>query len=110
MWLLTTFGFFSVVLKPGDEDLTVRSRVREDLNTLRKDYLPEMGETVEGGGTDYRYRAMVDRESMAAAMGNIVRDLDYSNFKNAVSDRQGYERSRAYGNVWGDLYKLQREE
>jgi hypothetical protein len=36
MWLLTPFGFFSVVNKPGDPHLTVRSRVRADLDALRR--------------------------------------------------------------------------
>lgn len=31
MWLVTNFGFFSVVQKKGDDFLTVRARVRSDL-------------------------------------------------------------------------------
>jgi len=57
MWLITTLGFFSIVCKPGDKKqgmLTVRSRVKSDLEELRKNYLPGLGTIVEGAGTDYR--------------------------------------------------------
>lgn len=36
MWLMTTVGFFSIVRKPGETDLTVRARVRSDLEALEK--------------------------------------------------------------------------
>ena len=38
MWLITPTGFFSIVQKPTDAQantLTVRARVRQDLETLR---------------------------------------------------------------------------
>jgi hypothetical protein len=38
MWLVTTFGFFSIVSKPGDAAravLTVRARSAADLERLR---------------------------------------------------------------------------
>ena len=60
MWLLTPTGFFSIVRKPQDAaagTLTVRSRVRADLDGLRDTLLPELGPTIDNAGTDYRYRA-----------------------------------------------------
>ncbi|MBI4704877.1 MAG: hypothetical protein HY744_27550 [Deltaproteobacteria bacterium] len=44
MWLFTSFGFFSVVQKPGEEGLTVRARVRSDLERPREQYLPGLRE------------------------------------------------------------------
>src|SRR5262249_2362279 len=87
MWLITNFGFFSVVEKPGDNDagrLTVRARVKGDLETLRDRYLPEMGEITANAGTDYKYRAQVPRSAMARASAQIIDDIDYSNFKSSV--------------------------
>jgi 8-oxo-dGTP pyrophosphatase MutT (NUDIX family) len=113
MWLITNFGFFSIVQKPDDESagtLTVRSRVRRDLEALRDRYLPEMGEIVVGGGTDYRYRAKISREALATAVGQIVRDIDYSNFKSSVSKQQGGDRAHAYLDVWKALLQLQENE
>lgn len=57
MWLMTRFGFFSVVQKPGETDLTVRARVEADLLALKAAYLPSMGPILANAGTDYQYRA-----------------------------------------------------
>ena len=107
MWLLTNFGFFSVVQKPGDADLTVRARVREDLEILREKYLPALGE-ITGGGTDYAFRARVPHEEFAEAARKIALEIDYDNFKNSVRKRQGSERAKIYGKVWSTLLELQR--
>lgn len=110
MWLLTPHGFFSVVEKPGDAahgSLTVRARVRSDLASLRAAVLPEMGPIEESESTDYRYRARVPRAAVAAAMARLVETLDYSNFKNAVADRQGSKRAKLYHDVWDVLYRMQ---
>ena len=107
MWVFTPFGFFSVVRKPGDEYLTIRARVRKDLDELRRDYLHDLSETVHHGGTDYPYRARASADSVAQAMAAFVRDIDYSNFKDEVANRDSYERAHAYGQVWGALYDLE---
>ena len=71
MWLITNFGFFSVVQKPDDPKLgtlTVRSRVLEDLESLKEQYFKQtMGEIQVNAGIDYKYRAKVPREAMAGA-------------------------------------------
>jgi 8-oxo-dGTP pyrophosphatase MutT (NUDIX family) len=106
MWIITKIGFFSVVQKPGTDFLTVRARVREDLNNLRDLYLPELAPTIEKGGTDYPWRATVSHSAFAAALGKIAADIDYSNFKNAVKAAQGHARAKIYGEVWGTLFDL----
>lgn len=113
MWLITNFGFFSVVEKPDDKGahtLTVRSRVKADLETLRERYLPEMGEIVANAGTDYKYRAKVSRNAVSNAVARITQDIDYSNFKSSVAKQQGHERSHVYSGVWDVLYGLQENE
>jgi hypothetical protein len=35
MWLLTNFGFFSIVQKKGTKNLTIRARMKVDLDELR---------------------------------------------------------------------------
>jgi hypothetical protein len=109
MWLMTPFGFFSIVCKPDDAEqgtLTIRARVRSDLEALRRDYLPSLGSIVDGGGTDYQYRARAPREAVAAAVGEVARQIAYGNFKNEVLARQGKHRSHSYGQVWSALYDL----
>jgi len=108
MWLVTNFGFFSVVQKKGDDILTVRARVRSDLEALKEKYIPTLGNILEGKGTDYKHRAKVSREDLAKAMQKIIMDIDYSNFKDSVAEQQGYKRASIYGEVWGDLMRLQK--
>jgi len=103
---MTPVGFFSIVLKRGETDLTVRARVRGDLEALEKEYLPSLGPIIAGGGTDYPYRARVDPNALAAAIARMVEEIDYSNFKDTVAARQGVERAHVYGEVWSALHKL----
>ncbi|WP_292933055.1 hypothetical protein [Novosphingobium sp. PASSN1] len=110
MWIITKIGFFSVVEKPEDAEggnLTIRSRVRSDLENLRDRYLPDMGEIGDSTASDYRFRAVAPRDAVSAAMAALVAGIDYSNFKSAVSVTQGYGRAEVYGHVWGELYRLQ---
>ena len=110
MWIFTTFGFFSVVQKQGSPLLTIRARVREDLDGLRDRYLPSLSPTIAGAGTDYRYRATVSHEHLALAMAAIVRDIDYSNFKYEVARQQDRSREAVYHKVWDALWQLERIE
>ena len=110
MWLITPQGFFSIVQKPQDAaagTLTVRARVRRDLDGLRDTLLPELGPTLAHAGTDYRYRATAPASSVARAMATMVEQLDYPNFKNAVATSQGSRRAELYHEVWSSLYQLQ---
>ena len=109
MWLMTPFGFFSVVQKPDDKKaatLTIRSRVRGDLEQLRETYLPSMGEIVANAGSDYRYRAKALRSEVGSAMAKIVSNIEYENFKDEVTQKQGKVRAGFYGKVWQALYDL----
>ena len=98
MWLFTKLGFFSIVQKPTDKSddmVTIRSRVREDLEALRTHYLASLGPTTQEGGSDYPYRARVKRAHFALALASLANDIDYSNFKSAVAQSQGRERARS---------------
>ena len=51
MWLITNFGFFSVVEKPDDPKLgtlTVRSRVLEDLESVKEQYFKVKKDSQKG--------------------------------------------------------------
>lgn len=109
MWLMTPVGFFSVVQKPGDAQarvLTVRARVRADLEALRERVLPELGPIQAHQGTDYAFRAQAPQAAVARAMAALVMDVAYDNFKNEVSRVQGHDRAHAYGEVWHALHEL----
>jgi hypothetical protein len=106
MWLFTPLGFFSIVQKAGTNHLTVRSRVKGDLDALRSEFLPELSPTVGQAGTDYPWRATVSHEAFAAAAGRMVMAIDYPNFKNEVATKQGHARAKHYGGVWSVLADL----
>jgi 8-oxo-dGTP pyrophosphatase MutT (NUDIX family) len=112
MWLMTDLGFFSIVQKPGDKAsglLTIRSRVRTDLEALGK-RLAFKSAITEKAGTDYPYRVSVRQADVAAALAQMAADIDYSNFKDRVKAAQGPERAAAYSEVWGVLYDLEKKE
>ena len=110
MWLITPVGFFSIVQKPSDlaaETLTVRARVRGDLDALRDQFLPGLGSIEESKTNDYRFRAVAPRSEVAAAMASLINQLDYQNFKGQVAKVQGPARANLYHHVWDVLYRLQ---
>jgi 8-oxo-dGTP pyrophosphatase MutT (NUDIX family) len=110
MWIITPIGFFSIVQKPGDiavGTLTVRARVRSDLEALKAAVLPGLGPIAESKSTDYRYRATAPRALVEAAMGKLAAQLDYANFKNQVAKVQGAKRANLYHDVWDVLHRMQ---
>jgi 8-oxo-dGTP pyrophosphatase MutT (NUDIX family) len=110
MWLITDIGFFSIVQKPGDAEkglLTVRSRVRGDLEALIELHLPIVGTIEETSHTDYRFRARARQVDVAAAMARLADAIDYANFKSRVAKTQGPARADVYHDVWDVLYGLQ---
>ena len=109
MWLLTPRGFFSAVEdRDDDAKLVVRTRTFEDLDALRE-ILPHLV-PIGGAGTDYPWRAWIDRREWAYALGVMAGEIDYPNFKDAVAECQGAARARVYGQVWSVLHQLQRRE
>ncbi len=110
MWLATCFGFFSVVRRDNDARegmLTVRGRVRADLEAFRSGYLPGASPVMEQERADYRYRFRVPEADMARAFERILREIDYGDFKTAVEARQGWVRHDIYeqvGSVMRQLY------
>ena len=64
MWLITSVGFFSIVEKPSDVaagTLTVRARMRSDLQASKAAHLPSLRPIRESTDTDYRLRATEPR-------------------------------------------------
>ena len=107
MWLFTNQGFYSVVAHREDaETLIVRARDAGDIEALR-DQIPGI-QPFEDASADYRYRAHVSRSEWVAALAQLTSDLDYDNFKSEVARRQGADRARLYGHIWGELLELQR--
>lgn len=109
MWIFTSIGFFSAVQKPGTNFLTIRARVKADLDQLREKYLPELSPSVGHVGSDYPWRATATHPQFAAALVKIACDVQYANFKDEVSKQQGKARALRYHKVWSALYDMEDE-
>lgn len=100
MWIFLSDSFLSIVDKgdPSGETLLVRARRRGDIEAV----FPN-AEVIENAGTDYRYRARIDREQVAQAIAKQVRTLTYQNFKATVQDG---DRHRAYMDTWQAMMRF----
>ena len=103
MWLMTRIGFFSVVQKPDQFQLTIRSRHRDDLTRLREHYLPSLSASQSQPGSEYPWRATAEHEAFANALALIVRDIDYPVVQDELSSSLGMYRAAGYGKAWATL-------
>jgi hypothetical protein len=113
MWLISKYGFVSVVANKDDGDsVLIRARSREDIEelcTLADDSeIPWLGmdSIQEDPNADYRYRLTVPSKSWAKVAEQIASLIDYPNFKSEIS-KMDRERAELYGQVWADLMKIQ---
>lgn len=104
MWLFMNKSFLSIVDKddPSGKTLLVRARHAGDIECI----FPEANVQV-GGGTDYRFRARIDRERVATAIADSIRKIEYPNFKSTVADA---ERHDAYMDVWSAMNAFQNRQ
>ena len=110
MWLMTQIGFFSIVDKTAQQSeglLTIRARCASDLLALIALYLPESSPIEISEHTDYRYRIRAPRELTAAAIAQLVLGIDYANFKQRISERQGGMRTKICHEIWHSHFMLQ---
>lgn len=108
MWLFTTLGFFSCTRSAEEPDkFQIRAREKTDLQGLIAS-LGIPGELIETPRADYRWRIIVDPETFKAVVAELVRRIDYTNFKDAVHHAENQERKAGpYMRVWATLKGLQ---
>ncbi|MFM7719163.1 MAG: hypothetical protein ACKO8G_06730 [Actinomycetota bacterium] len=101
MWVMTTTGFYSTVLT-DDGRAMVRGRDRGDLERFVS---ATGGEAAlkETPHADYPYRVIVEPEVWAEFLRRQAEAIDYRNFKDAVTRRQGRDRHDVYLRVWTAL-------
>jgi hypothetical protein len=101
MWIVTRGAFLSIVDKNcGPDELLVRARRPGDIEKV----FPH-AEVVEGGGSDYRCRAVLKRAAITDALRDEVEAVDYPNFKSEVA-RKDPQLASALGGVWNVLLRL----
>lgn len=98
MWLMTKFGFYSIVRKkPGEYH--VRSRERRDLDNLVKGVPLTGAKIVDTPEADYASRIVTDEATVLAILAFLGQTLDYPNFKGKI-DADPDQRHKPYHEVW----------
>lgn len=101
MWIMLNNAFFSVVQNNDHSNcLLVRARRQGDIERV----FGSNRKVERTPGRDYLYRALINRDVVADIIRAHVEDIDYSNFKNSVSDNQLHN---AYSQVWHTMSRLQ---
>jgi hypothetical protein len=108
MWIFTKSGFVSAVRKKENPDvLTVRARDRQSLEDLSALADSKIAKSPDA---DYPYRTFVSTDVFTSWLADAVVDLDYHNFKSAVSKSRGYEFTHALHDVWVGMLKVEDED
>ena len=100
MWLFTSKSFLSVVSdkeNPTGDRLLVRSRIMGDIEEVFPSPV-----VMEKPYADCRFRAWLPRTEVIQALSHYGDDLDYSNFKNSVEDK---DRIRPLMRVWTTMHE-----
>ena len=109
MWIATKVGFFSIVRK-DEKDFHVRARLRPDLVELM-DLAGIESEIFESEYADYRFRIVVDSDTVRKIGVILFEEIDYDNFKNTIHDSSTqHEKCEAYDNIWSLMWALQEDE
>lgn len=109
MWIMTTRGFYSAVQhRDFPTRLLIRARCKEDIDNLH-DLLPN-SKPYRHDYSDYEWRLDCTVAEWAGALASMALDIDYANFKNAVSREQGAKRASVYHQVWSLLLTLERSD
>ena len=108
MWIATKVGFFSIVRKE-EKDFHVRARLRPDLVELM-DLAGIETEIFESEYADYRFRIVVDSDTVRKIGAVLFKEIDYDNFKNTIHDSSTQrEKCEAYNNIWSLMWALQED-
>lgn len=101
MWVMLSDSFLSIVkkdCKPGE--LLVRARRKGDIERV----FGRRVKVTEYDKSDYRFRAVVPRGAVVAAMTCEITNINYPNFKNSVKDD---DLHTAYMRVWAAMADTQ---
>jgi hypothetical protein len=101
MWLFTNNAFISIVQdRDMDDQLWVRARIKGDLEAFLGVLIEDL-DVIETVDADYRWRCVVSRPMVTAAVIHAVSKIDYENFKNSIpSSKKGNLRHDTYLRVW----------
>lgn len=112
MWTFTEKGFFSINRTPDGTKLQFRSRRKQDLENLRKDYPTEFkDETVQTfPHADYRWRLEATPASAAIVMCALTERIQYRNFKNHLEDTDQSDKLNILHRIWHLMNEYQSDQ
>jgi hypothetical protein len=118
LWVFTTKGFFSIVEHKKDPNrVVIRARIRKDIDSIKMLFEElgfEVSDVEENVSFDYRYRVFASRSDWASVMIQLITDMGYTNFKNAVHEADAPEikdkRHEVYLDIWAIMHELQFSE
>ncbi len=116
MWLMTKYGFFSVVcarrgkgksVKVDEKLLMVRARDLDHIERLKRRFSTELGsyKVKESPRNDYRFRIFVPRKVWLGVARALAADIDYGNFKGEAQRAQGKDGD-AYVDMLHDIWSI----
>lgn len=87
MWVFTNRGCFSVVTSENSPQmLLIRSRFAGQIEAV----FPNV-HTTETSSDDYHFRALIPRPVVAQRLAELVGEIDYGNFTDAIGDRHYHD-------------------
>jgi len=102
MWILMNDAMLSIVrhtTQPGA--MLVRARLAGDIERV----FPS-AQIIVGGGSDYRFRAVLPEAEVADAVSHRLLDIDYGNFKASVREPKRHD---ACFKVWDVMHRMQEQ-
>lgn len=108
MWVMTHFGILMPSLRPietfdpavDDRHIQVRARRSRELNYLRRNYAPWLGDTIFIGDTDYQYRAYCTHAQLGDIMTQLSLEIDYVKFKPTTDRHNDTTLHSVYNRIW----------
>jgi len=104
MWVFSKEGFFSIVCKECDKnEVLVRTRCEEDLVRMfhKLNGSPNIIKKEDG---DYKFRAILKKETWVKYLSGCVFDLDYEKVKENIVSQDDKARRVAYSAVRSTMY------
>lgn len=95
MWVCFNNGFVSAVENRDDKTMLIaRARKRQHLIDIFPDKEKEI---FSKENSDYEFRLNISKDEYAEVVAAAIRNIDYDNFKNSVTDKGLHD---LYGRFW----------